>query len=153
MTATLTTFTFDRNYNNLDQVRPYYPAFLAHTNTLLNAGEQPSNDLFIGHNPALAGPDEDIAIHLLQQLAGREKVRLHREAFAALGGVPVETLDLSAGKAYRGTIAEFGYKNGGVGSRSEDLVRIIGRQGGFYVISHGRRNGRFVAAGSLFLAS
>lgn len=63
--TTKKTFKFNGNWNNLDQVKPFYKQFKQVKD---NMNSYPYNDNFIGKIDGLAGDDEKTAIYLLQQL-------------------------------------------------------------------------------------
>lgn len=96
------TFVFNGDYNDIEQVAEYLPAFEAVLAELTAAGQYRYNDSFKGRIPAIAntasrgpnvGTHEDAAIYLLQKL---ERARRQGERVAELlaqGYEHVEYLD------------------------------------------------------------
>lgn len=66
-------FRFNKSYDDLAQVAPYLPAFLARLEELQAAGQYRYNDSFKGRIPGIEGPDEDTAIYLLQGLQRQQE--------------------------------------------------------------------------------
>lgn len=73
MTDTAAGYRFNKDYNDLEQVAEYLPAFLARLAALESAGQYRYNDSFKGHVPGIEGPDEDTAIYLLQSLERQQE--------------------------------------------------------------------------------
>lgn len=86
-------FTFDRNYHNLEQVVEWLPAFNAIRKELADAGQYPYNDSFKGRIPGVAGPCEDTAIYLLQNLYRARENALRVAAALAEGFEPIEHVE------------------------------------------------------------
>lgn len=86
-------FTFNDNYEDLDQVAHFLPAFRARLAELEAAGRYRYNDDFKGHIPGAEGPCEDTAIYLLQGLDRALKVREQAEQAIADGYRPIEVID------------------------------------------------------------
>jgi hypothetical protein len=61
-------FTFNKNYHDLEQVAEWLPAFDELRAAEIAANRYPYNDSFKGCIPGIAGPCEDTAIYLLQSL-------------------------------------------------------------------------------------
>ena len=116
---TTTTFVWDKDYKNLDQVRPYFADFMAIYNAITGTKY---NDLFKGKIPGLIGsPNEDTGIYLLQNLAGVEEVNARIAAFLADGGYRLT--EQMPGPKERGTLVHFGYYMGGTGwSKQEHVI-------------------------------
>jgi hypothetical protein len=64
----MTTFTFNRNYDDKEQIREWLPEFAHLRESMAARGEYPYNDSFVGRIPGLAGPNEATGIYLLQCL-------------------------------------------------------------------------------------
>lgn len=118
MTAT---FAWDRNYKNIEQVRPYFPAYTAIRTELDAAGKFHYNDRFMGRIPGLAGsPDEETGVYLLQTMHDLEQVETDVEAFTKEGGQPLDQPKLRD-LPQRGTLACWGWFSDGTGwSKLED---------------------------------
>ncbi|WP_156251010.1 hypothetical protein [Pseudactinotalea terrae] len=137
-------FRFDRDYKNVEQVRPYMDAFLARYDELAQAGQYPYNDSFRGHIPGIEGPDEDTAIYLLQRLRDRDRLDAQREEFIAAGGFEVTVTDLAPGQVLRGTVVHCGYFMGGTGWQQFESARLRAQNGSLTVIEKGKRNGQWL---------
>jgi len=61
-------YTFDKNYENHEQVIDFYGAFKKLKSEIEAQGKYPSNSQFEGRITGIAGNDEKTAIYLLQQL-------------------------------------------------------------------------------------
>lgn len=108
----MTTFTFDRNYHNKEQVRWLMPAYLARYEELKAAGKYPYNDDFRGYLGIEApghvhaargacGCSEDTAIYLCQCLRRddelAEKVRLALDdGYVAIDSVTLSPMPCSS---------------------------------------------------------
>ncbi len=66
-------FKFNKNYNDLDQVKDFYPDFLTIYNGLKEKGEYPYNARFEGKIRGIEGDDEKTAIYLLQHLRDKKE--------------------------------------------------------------------------------
>jgi hypothetical protein len=141
-------FTWDRDYRNLDQVEAFYPAYLARRDELDAAGQYPYNDSFRGHVPGIEGADEDRAIYMLQTLHDVKAMTAQVEAFRAEGAEPVESL--AAPTRYT-RLMRFGWYMGGTGLAVYDDVRVVpdGRGRPACILPKGRRTNGFSCAGSL----
>lgn len=145
-------FVFDKDYDNAEQVREWYPEFAALRACLLNRGEYPYNDSFVGLIPGIAGPDEATAIYLLQGIA-----HLDEEAFeiARVREDHAELETLAETTRYASVVIyEPSHYVGGTGRirRFED-ARVIPRDGKPYgVLPKGRRtNGAAVGSGKVLV--
>lgn len=94
---------FNGNYKDLEQVRPFLPAFEQRRAELCAAGRYPYNDDFRGHigvDPTphpptrnVYGTEEDTAIYLLQTLHKQVEQDEKLAARLAEGYEPIERLD------------------------------------------------------------
>lgn len=114
-------FIFNRDFDDHEQVRPYFDGYLARRAELEAAGQYPYNDSFKGHIPGLEGPNEGRGIYMLQQMYDRDEMQAKVDAFLADGGQPVDELDLPEGRELRGTLATFGFFMGGTGYSEQDV--------------------------------
>lgn len=103
----MTTFTFDRNYKNKEQVRWLMPAYLTRYEELKAAGKYPYNDEFRGYLGIESGKEEETAIYLCQCLRRDDeiavKVRLALEnGYVAIDRVRVSTDGMRVDHCVRG---------------------------------------------------
>lgn len=137
--TTITPFTWDKSYDNNEQVRPYYAAYLARRAELEAAGRYPYNDDFKGHIPGIEGDREDTAIYMLQTMHSLDEMRAQVSAFRDAGGV---VPDVPETGSLRGDVAVWGWYSGGTGFKILRDVRLVrhphGR--GLAYIPKGKRN-------------
>ena len=86
------TWTWNKNYDDLEQVAEFYPAYLTRYHELEAAGQYPYNDSFKGHIPGIEGPREDTAIYLLQGLRRQRAMNERITGWLAEGFEPVDSL-------------------------------------------------------------
>jgi hypothetical protein len=92
-------FSWDNDYSNLEQVRPYLSAFERLKSAMAEAGQFPYNDSFKGRIPGIAESErEDTAIYLLQRLNREEKrqdqiAKLLDDGFVEAGRRPPGEVD------------------------------------------------------------
>lgn len=144
-------WTFDRDYENLDQVEPFAEAFDARTAELEAAGRFAYNGEYTGRlGPSLAGEGEDTAIYLLQK---RKSVRAYQAEMTSRRqdgyvDVPADLLD---GTHRYANITVFGGQyDGGTHGTVTDLEggRVVVRGGKFVgILPKGKRTHGF-AVGS-----
>jgi hypothetical protein len=87
------TFTFNKNYKDLEQVAEWLPAFTVIRDRITNAGGYPYNDDFKGKIPGIAGDRETLAIYLLQGLYRQREMQARIDEWLADGFRPVESVD------------------------------------------------------------
>lgn len=145
----MSTFEWDKNYDNHEQVRPYYQDYLAVRAELEAVGNYPYNDSFKGRIPGIAGKDEGTAIYLLQGMHQRDEMYAKVDAFLNDGGERVEWLD----EVRRGTVIHYGFYMGGTGWREYPESRLVPRNGKPHmVIPKGKRtNGFSVWGGNVLI--
>lgn len=118
------TFVWDKDYQNHEQVRPYFKDYLRVRAEIRASGTYTYNDLFKGRIPGLAeSENEDTGIYMLQNLFRLDEKRDQMEAFVAAGGAPLTEFDLE-GKILRGTLARHGWYSGGTGYAERENVRV-----------------------------
>ena len=139
-----TPFTFDKNYDNNEQVRPFYAAYSTVRAELEAAGQYPYNDSFKGRIPGIEGPSEDTAIYLLQTMHDLDDMR---EKVAAFGGVDAATLPV--GETWRGDVAKYGWYMGGTGWQVYKDHRIERNSRGDVLLTAPRKRNGFYALGSV----
>jgi hypothetical protein len=134
--TTATTFTFDKDYDNTEQVREYLADFLAVYPEVKGDFAVAYNDRFRGRIGGIAGPDEDTAIYLLQKLKSLDELDVRVAEFLAEGGEEITDLD----RVRRGTVVHFGFYVGGTGWQQWDSARLVPRDGKPYaVLPKGKR--------------
>lgn len=116
------TFVFDKDYDRIEQVAPFYPEYEVIFNELAAAGKYPYNSSFEGKIPGIAGPDEETAIYLLQQMRHIADMNAKVAEFEAAGGRPLERLD----EITRFTeVIWYGFYVGGAGFNKRQDVRLV----------------------------
>ena len=78
-------WTWNRNYEDLEQVAEFYPAYLARYEELDAAGRYAYNDDFKGRIPGIGGEREDTAIYLLQGLRRQRETQGRIDGWLAEG--------------------------------------------------------------------
>jgi|GEM_PF-6772841 len=145
-------FVFDQDYDNHEQVRPYFAAYLRRLQALEIAGKYPYNDSFKGHIPGIEGPDEDTAIYLLQGMGDRDAMRAKRDDFLAAGGREMRPSDLHEGQQLRGTVVHCGFYVGDTGWTQFESARLVKNRGRLMVLEKGKRSsGHLLLGGSVLL--
>jgi hypothetical protein len=131
------TFRFNRNYDDLEQVRAFLPAFEARLAELNAAGQYRYNDAFKGHVPGIEGPDEETAIYLLQCLEGADRRREEVDRMLANGYRFVDQLDATTRFAHVVLVPT--HRHQGAMSTFRD-ARVVPRDGRlFAVLPKGKR--------------
>lgn len=88
------TFTFNKDYDDYEQVMPYYAKYLERYIELLRDGKYPYNDSFKGYLDIEADDrNEDSAIYLLQGLRRHREMFTRIERLLAQGYRQVDELD------------------------------------------------------------
>ncbi len=139
-------FVWDNDYDNYEQVRPYFAEYQQVRDELTEAGKYPYNDSFKGRIPALAAASdshEDTAIYMLQQMRSRDEMHQNRDAFIADGGYDVEEV---IGEQ-RGDLATYGYYVGGTGWSVITDARVKREYGRTLVKEPRQRNWRVLSSG------
>jgi hypothetical protein len=85
-------FTWNNDYQDLEQVAEWLPAFTAIRDQITSAGGYPYNDDFKGKIPGIMGDREDTAIYLLQGLYRQREMQARLDAWLADGFRPVDSL-------------------------------------------------------------
>ena len=134
-------FVWDNDYDNNEQVRPYYAGYKAVYDEMAARGAYPYNDEFKGKIPGLEGPNEDTGIYLLQTMRSLDEVKSNVSDFRAAGGVDSDTLE--PGQEYRGTVAAHSWYSGGTGWKTFESTRFAYTPaGGLLFKEPGQRNWR-----------
>lgn len=88
------TFVFNRDYDDYEQVMPYYAKYLERYIELLREGQYPYNDSFKGHLGIEADDrNEDSAIYLCQNLRRLREMHTKIERLLAQDYKQVDELD------------------------------------------------------------
>jgi hypothetical protein len=145
---TTTTFRFDRDYKNTEQVRPYLRAFLAAHAEIVGAGQYPYNASFKGKVGA-EGPDEDTAIYLLQTLKELDELRAKVAGALADGFEQVDHLDEGVTK-YR-VVVHYGWYMGGTGWQAWDDARLVIQHRSRFVMPKGKRTNGHLLSGKVLV--
>ncbi len=85
-------FTFNKNYNDLEQVAAWLPEFSVLRAEIISAIGYPYNDEFKGKIPGIAGDHEDTAIYLLQGLYRQREMDARLAGWLADGYKPLDSL-------------------------------------------------------------
>lgn len=85
-------FTWNRDYEDLEQVAEWLPAFTAIRDQITAGGGYPYNDDFKGKIPGIMGDREDTAIYLLQGLYRQREMQARLDGWLADGFTPVDSL-------------------------------------------------------------
>jgi len=88
----MTEWRFNKEYDDMEQVAQFLPAFLDVLTEIESAGQYRYNDSFKGRIPGIAGACEDTAIYLLQGLERARKESARIEELLAAGYVYVTEL-------------------------------------------------------------
>jgi hypothetical protein len=145
------TWQFNRNYDDLSQVEPFLPAFLA-VHAEVAHGDLAYNDDFKGRIPGIEGPDENRAIYMLQTLKSVNELNAQVEQYLADGGARIETLSETTKFA---SVVRYGWYMGGTGWHEWQDARIVPdeRTGTpKYVLPKGKRTHGHLIDGGRILA-
>ena len=115
-------FVFDNNYDNVEQVRPYFDDFMAIYDTIEGVKH---SDIFKGRIPGLCDSTdkhEDTGIYLLQTMARLEKLARKKDEFIAKGAFYLSKD--GPRKFGKGTLAHFGFYVGGIGWSTLDVASV-----------------------------
>lgn len=116
------TWTFNRNYDDKEQVAEFLPRFLEVKAEILDAGAYPYNDSFKGRIPGIEGPNEDSAIYLLQGAAHLQDLERKIDAYLADG---FEKIDSLAATTKFKCVVHYGFYMGGTGWTEYKDARLI----------------------------
>ncbi|MGW8431451.1 hypothetical protein ACWGJ9_10205 [Curtobacterium citreum] len=139
-------FVFDKNYDNYEQVRPYFTDYENLRVELEDAGKYPYDASFKGKLPSLAGTtdkDETTAIYMLQQMYSRDQMDREVRSFTAFGGRDVEKI---VGEQ-RGDLATYGFYVGGTGWSVIKDARVKRENGRTLVKEPRQKNWRELGSG------
>jgi hypothetical protein len=134
----MTEFRFDKNYRNVEQVRPFMAAYLARYEALRADGHYPYNALFKGYLGAdfATERDEDAAIYLCQTLRELDALAIKVADALADGYVPAE---LVTRPAKCRVIVDYGYYMSGTGWREYHDARLVDLNGSLVAMPKGAR--------------
>lgn len=151
-------FTFNKKYDDHDQVAEFFPAYMAVYEEITGAGRYPYNDSFKGRIPGIEGPNEDTAIYLLQGTRYLQELQVQIDAALADGCEPLDSLDIET-KFSR--VIHYGFYMGGTGWQEWNDARLIPQDrpkqaaitGGIKaVLPKGKRtHGHFISGGKILV--
>jgi hypothetical protein len=116
-------WAFNRDYKDLEQVVPFWPAYEAVFEELTEAGDFPFNDRFRGRIPGIEGPGEDSAIYLLQNLRYLRDHVAKLAAYRAAGWRDYIPGELETPERFAG-IVEHSFDSEGTGWREWVSARL-----------------------------
>jgi hypothetical protein len=131
-------FVFDGDYKNLDQVLPFYPAYIDRYDLFKAQGQYPYNDLFrkgVVKDPA-SRKDEDAGIYLLQTLRAQLEladrvVQAKTDGYYELDTIPTDWTK------YAGII-HYGFYTNGTGWQQWLSARLCNVAGSVCVLPKGK---------------
>ena len=86
-------FTWNNDYDDLEQVAEWLPAFTVLRDQITASGGYPYNDDFKGKIPGIMGDREDTAIYLLQGLYRQREMQVRLDGWLADGYRAIDTVD------------------------------------------------------------
>lgn len=143
------TWTFNRNYKDLDQVAEFFDAYMAVFRELEAAGEYPYNASFEGRIPGIEGPGEETAVYLLQHTRHMRDYRAKVDAYRADGFEPLDVFPETATR-FAGVV-HYGWRNGEDGIDEWSDARLLTFQGQRVVLPKGRRTNGFSLSGKVLV--
>lgn len=142
-------WTWNKDYKDLSQVEPFWPAYKAVFDELEALGQYPYNDSFKGRIPGIEGPDEDRAIYMLQTLrdvrAMEAKVAQCREQ----GWIDVTPADLTSTPQRFAKVAQYAFYMGGTGFQQWDGARLHLHGTSVRLLPKGARTNGLMLSGKL----
>lgn len=122
---TTTTFRFNRNYHDHDQIAEFMPAYTARYDELAATGKYPYNDSFKGHIPGIEGPDEDTAIYLCQSKRHLNEHAAKIEAALADGYRHLDRAEVTATPVRYRSVVHHSFQNGETGWEEWADARLL----------------------------
>lgn len=117
-------FVWDYDAENIEQVRPYFDAYMEVHARLEVASEPTADSLFVGKIPGVAGSDsEELGIAMLQRMRKLVEVAAHVARFIENGGRSLASWALDNSEM-RGTLARHGWLPDGTGWAVLEDVRV-----------------------------
>ena len=142
-TAAAKPFVFDGDYENSEQVRPFFAEYSAARDGLDAAGEYPYSYSFRSRIPSLANTDvqnKDMAIYLLQRMRDIDALAASKAGFLAGGGVDAHSIEQD--KTVRGTVVVYGVHVGGASWKEYEDARLVRDEWDrLFITPKGKRNG------------
>jgi hypothetical protein len=134
MTTMTATFTFNKDYNDLEQVRVYFDAYMAVFEALAADGKYPYNSSFKGQIEGLVADDknEDTAIYLLQGLRMQEA--LDAKVAELIDAGYEHVIELKATTKYRHVFAYPTRRMGGDVSQWRECRLVPRADGSVYMV-------------------
>lgn len=99
---------FNGDYDDLEQVRPFWQTYVTVHDEVTEHGGYPYNASFKWRIPAIFGPDEDTAIYLLQSLRHLREHQAKVLRLIAEGYTPLESLDVQTRFASIANVSDSG---------------------------------------------
>jgi len=122
----MTEWAINGNYRDHEQVRQFYPAYLARYAELTAAGRYPYNDDFKGHiSPDLSGKSEMTAIYLLQNTRHLEEHDAKVAERLADGWRELDRDDVTVTPERFAGVVEHGFCSNGTGWREWPNARLL----------------------------
>lgn len=118
-------WTFNKDYNDTEQVRPFFADFLSVYHDIKDRWAYPYNSSFKGRIPGLAtatSRDEDTAIYLLQTLKELDALKARVQSALTEGFQPLDSLREPRRYA---RVVEYGFYMGGTGWREWADARVV----------------------------
>lgn len=138
-------FVFNNNLRDVEQVRPYFDAYMAVFEELDAEGKFPYNDEFKGRIPGLEGEHEDTGIYLLQTM--RHHADLNDQVEEWKGDAKVREItaaDIAPDEEIRCDIAMYGFYTGGTGFETLENVRLTNYRGSLVYMKGYRDTARYL---------
>lgn len=145
------TFVWDKNYDNHDQVEPFYADYLKVYEELTAAGQYPYNDSFKGRIPGIEGPNEDTAIYMLQNLRSLKDMEAKVTAALEDGFVELAEWPEPGTQTKYATIVAYGFYSGGTGWYEWHAGRLMVHNRSLVVIPKGRRTRGNIVTGKVLV--
>ena len=133
-------FKFNGNYEDLEQVKEFYPEFRELFNEKIKKGEYPYNSSFRGKIEGIKGKDEDVAIYLLQHVQTRENRKNKIKALLESGFEEIKDIKDGEKKFERVIVVGTDYSSDSV--IEFDKARILrepGKRETLFILPKGKR--------------
>lgn len=147
------TFVFDKNYNNLEQVAPFWDDYVKVFEEVTADGAYPYDDSFLGRIPGIEGDNEKTAIYLLQHTRHLKDLNAQVAAAYDNGYVDFEQSMVDEKPVRFSSIVNYGFYSGGTGWKQYDEARLLRLHNGtLAVLPKGKRtNGYYLSGGKVLV--
>jgi hypothetical protein len=152
----MTTWQFNKNYKDLNQVAAFLPDYLTVYDEIRKTGQYPYNDSFKGRVSGIEGEDEDTAIYLLQKT--RHQFELQAKVFELQAKVnealdtgfqPLDTVDSETKFT---SVIHYAFENGETGWQRWNQARVIPHNNnGMAVLPKGKRTHGHILYGKVLV--